>query len=257
MKEVLHFAHGNGFPSPCYKQLLQCLERRFDCYYIDRVGHNPDFPVTENWQCLVDEVLTSIKEQASEPVVAVGHSLGGVLSLLAAIEEPALFKALVLLDSPLIGRLKSWVIRFSKRMGYIDRVTPAFRTEGRQRHWQSREAVWTYLKSRALFKTFTDACLNDYIDYGMQRSDNGYSLRFEPAIEYQIYCTIPHILHQHEGKLRVPTTLIYGDTSDVIGAWERHYMKKHYGIIGQKIQGTHMFPMECPEAVAACILHMV
>ena len=110
MKKQLHFAHGNGFPSPCYRQLLLHLEKQFDCCYIDRVGHSAKYPVTENWQHLVDEVIASIKIQTTPPVIAVGHSLGGVLSILAAMEQASLFRAVILLDSPLFGRLKSSVV---------------------------------------------------------------------------------------------------------------------------------------------------
>jgi len=53
MKEVIHFAHGNGFPSPCYRQLLSGLEKEYDVKYIDRIGHNPLYPITENWHFLV------------------------------------------------------------------------------------------------------------------------------------------------------------------------------------------------------------
>ncbi|MCX7116502.1 MAG: alpha/beta hydrolase [Legionellales bacterium] len=254
MKTRLHFAHGNGFPSPCYRQLLEGLESQFDCFYIDRVGHSPDFPVTENWRSLVDEVIQSIRSQVSEPVIAVGHSLGGVLSLVAAIEQPSLFKGVILLDSPLLGRVKSSLVRLSKALGIIDRITPAFRTRKRREHWQTREQALFYLKSRALFKSFTDACLDDYIDYGMQKTETGYSLRFDRQVEYQIYRTIPHILKEYEGRLKVPTVLIYGHQSDVIDRSDLRYMKRKYGIHGIETKGTHMFPMEDPALCARLIM---
>lgn len=257
MKDVLHFVHGNGFPSPCYRQLLQHLQDKFDCFYIDRVGHTKEFPVTENWHGLVREVIASIRLQASQPVVAVGHSLGGVLSLLAAIEQPLLFKAVILLDSPLFGRLKSSLVRFSKVLGMIDRVTPAYRTRERRQHWQTRDQVLTYLKSRELFKTFTEACLEDYIDYGMQKNDEGYSLRFDRQIEYQIYRTIPHILGEYEGRLHVPSTVIYGSKSTVVDRMDLRYMNKYYGIEHVKTKGTHMFPMEHPKTTANIIIDLV
>lgn len=257
MKEQLHFAHGNGFPSPCYEQLLQQLRVDFNCYYIDRIGHTPKFPVSENWHHLVDEVLHSIKTQLSEPAIAVGHSFGGVLSLLAAVENPALFKAVIVLDSPLIGRLKSSVVRFSKALGMIDRLTPAYRTRGRRAHWRSREDVLAYLKTKALFKHFAPACLEDYIDYGMQKDKDGYSLRFNPQIEYQIYRTVPHILRKYEGKLKTPTVLIYGNKSNVVDRLDLHYMKKHYDIESIEVAGTHMFPMEHPKATAKIITAVV
>ena len=257
MKEVLHFAHGNGFPSPCYRQLLLHLEKRFDCDYIDRVGHTPKYPVTENWHHLVAEVIDSIKNQSAEPVIAVGHSLGGVLSLLAAVEEPSLFKAVILLDSPLIGRFKSTMVRFAKAFGMIDMLTPASLSRQRQQHWKTREHVFSYLKSKALFQTFTDACLNDYIDYGLQKTEEGYSLCFDREIEVNIYRTIPHVLSQYEGQLKVPAALIYGNKSRVVDRFDLRYMKTHFGISHHETKGTHMFPMEHPEAVATLITKLV
>ncbi len=257
MKDVLHFSHGNGFPSPCYQQLLRPLETYFKCCYIDRIGHNTHFPVTENWHFLVDEVIESIQKQSAQPVIAVGHSLGGLLNVLAAIEQPSLFKAVIILDSPLLGRFKSTVIRLSKLIGVIDHVTPAARTQGRQQHWQSREQALSYLKSKPLFKSFTDACLNDYIDYGLQKDDHGYALRFNPKIEYKIYRTIPHVLHQYEGRLHVPTALIYGRQSSIIRPSDVVYMKKHYGIVNFATEGTHMFPMEDPKTAADLILKAI
>ncbi|CEK10472.1 alpha/beta fold hydrolase [Legionella hackeliae] len=250
MRELIHFAHGNGFPSRCYLQLLQALETQYDYCYIDKIGHNPLFPVTENWHLLVDEVIASVEQQSTTPVIAVGHSLGGVLSLLAAIEKPSLFKAVVMIDSPLLGRFKSSIVRLAKALGIIDRVTPAFRTRGRREHWQSEEQIIEYLKSRDLFKTFAPACLQDYIEHGLRKTKEGYILEFDRHIEYLIYRTIPHTLHEYEGKLTVPATLIYGDKSTVVDRLDIRYMKKHYNISSVKMSGTHMLPMEMPEQIA-------
>lgn len=257
MKEVLHFAHGNGFPSPCYKQLLQGLEARFDCYYIDKIGHAPAFPITDNWHFLVEEVLHSIRQQTVKPVIAVGHSLGGVLSLLAAIEQPDLFKAVILLDSPVLGRLKSNLLRLFKAIGFIDKITPAHRTRGRRVHWMSKEDAVAYLKTRTLFKSFSDACLDDYIEYGMQKSENGYVLRFDRQVEYQIYRTIPHQLHASKGRLSIPAGLIYGNKSHVIHSLDLRNMQKNYGILTVETKGTHMFPMEYPQTTAELIGQLV
>lgn len=257
MRELIHFVHGNGFPSLCYKQLLNELNNRYDYCYIDQVGHDPFFPVTDNWNALVDEVILSIQTQACVPVIAVGHSLGGVLSLLAAIARPDLFKAVILLDSPIIGRVKSSIVRLSKMLGMIDHITPASRTRERRDHWQSRADALSYLRSKLLFKQFTPTCLDDYIDYGLKKDDSGYSLRFNREIEYQIYRTIPHALHQHEGELKVPCALIYGDKSNVINRGDLGYMKKHYGVVSYETKGTHMYPMEHPETVANLIFMAV
>jgi pimeloyl-ACP methyl ester carboxylesterase len=257
MKELIHFAHGNVFPALSYKQMLNGLKTEFDYCYIDKIGHNPLFPVSENWRNLVLEVIDSITSQANTPIIAVGHSLGGVLSLLAAIEQPELFKAVIMLDSPLIGTFKSSMVRLAKALGVIDRVTPASRTGNRRMYWKDHDQLMSYLKTRDLFKTFTDACLNDYITYGLEYKDDGYYLRFDRHIEYQIYRTIPHIIPNFKGKLSVPTALIYGDKSTVVGKMEVRYMKKYFNVSSHIIKGSHLFPMEYPELVAKQIIKTV
>lgn len=257
MRELIHFAHGNGFPALCYKQMLNHLEERFDYCFVDRLGHDPLYPVEENWHNLVNEVLASIKKQATQPVIAIGHSLGGVLSLLAAIEEPELFKAVIMLDSPLIGPFKSSMVKLAKTLGIIDRITPAFRTQGRREHWQNYDQLIRYLKTRDLFKTFTEECLNDYITYGLEKNDDGYHLRFDRHIEYQIYRTIPHVIPKYKGRLITPSALIYGDKSTVVGRLDVRFMKNNFNIKCFKIRGTHLFPMEHPKEVAKQIIAAV
>lgn len=257
MRELIHFAHGNGFPALCYKQMLDNLQIDYDLCYIDRIGHNPQFPVSENWNNLVLEVIDSVKRQADKPVIAVGHSLGGVLSLLAAIEQPELFKAVIMLDSPLIGAFKSSMVRLAKALGIIDRVTPALRTRGRREYWKSQEQILAYLKTRDLFKTFTDECLHDYINYGLEHRSDGYYLRFDRHTEYQIYRTIPHIIPHYKGKLLTPAALIYGDKSTVVDRIDIRYMRKNFNILGVKTKGTHLFPMEHPVEVAQQIRNVL
>jgi len=250
MKDIIYFAHGNGFPSRCYQQLFLALEERYKTYYIDIVGHNPVFPVTDNWDFLVNELILSIRECTNEPVIGIGHSLGGILNLLASIKEPSLFKAVVMIDSPVLNRFKSHVVKLAKKVGVIDYLTPASRTQGRRQEWETKEQLAEYLKRRPLFKTFTEACLQDYINYGCEKTDTGYTLRFNPDVEYKIYRTVPHDLPHHKNKLSVPVALIYGDKSSVIDQFDVRYMSQKYGIPCYEMPGTHLLPMEDPKALA-------
>lgn len=257
MRELIHFAHGNGFPALCYNQMLTQLSTHFDWCYIDRIGHSKEYPVTENWHNLVSELIASVQTQADRPVIALGHSLGGVLSLLAAIERPELFKAVVLLDSPLIGPLKSSMVKLAKSLGVIDRVTPAHRTRGRRHYWQNKDQLVSYLKTRDLFKTFSDDCLDDYINYGLELREDGYYLRFDKHIEYQIYRTIPHVMPRYKGLLNTPAALIYGDKSTVVDRLDVRYMQTYFNIKCFQTKGTHLFPMEHPHFVANQIVTVI
>ena len=49
-KEIIHFAHANGFPAKTYTKLFSFLEAKFEINYLERHAHNPIFPVTDGWQ---------------------------------------------------------------------------------------------------------------------------------------------------------------------------------------------------------------
>lgn len=257
MKQKLHFAHGNGFPSLCYRQFLQALETRFDCAFIDKVGHDPDYPVDDNWSSLVDELIASVRASFSEPVVGLGHSLGGVLTLLAALREPSLFHTVIMIDSPLLNRFRSRAVLLAKHLGLIDKLTPAGRTRWRKHRWESREELLAYLRSRPLFQTFTEACLQDYVEYGVIWVDGACELAFDRDIEYRIFRTIPHHLPSLEQRLPIPTSLVYGDNSTVVDKRSVRYMKDKYGVESYKLPGTHMLPMEIPQRLAEEVFRIV
>ena len=259
---MLHFAHGNGFPALCYSQLLKALQTRYECNYIDRIGHDPQFPVTENWHYLVDELIHIIQQQNSlrkstAPIIAVGHSLGGVLTFLAAHKNPDLFKVVVMIDAPVLNQIKSKVVRFAKSLGVIDNITPARAARRRRQYWQTQDMLYQYLKEKPLFRTFTEACLQDFMRFGVEPIKDGYQLRFDPQIESLIFRTLPHHLPDYIKKLSVPVILIYGDQSTVVSRLDVHYMQQRYNIHCIKMKGTHMLPMESPELLAKMIFKVV
>ena len=80
----IFFAHANGFPARTYTKLFSFLEDEFEIGFIEKFGHDPNFPVTDGWTFLKDEIKNAIQKQNSAPVIGIGHSLGGILHLLAA-----------------------------------------------------------------------------------------------------------------------------------------------------------------------------
>ena len=190
-------------------------------------------------------------EQLGYPVYGVGHSLGGYLNYLAAVRRPELFRAIVLLDAPIIGPFRGSMLGATKRLGIVDRVTPAGATRDRRSTWSTREEARAHFRSRKLFKNFTAECLDDYVAHGLIESKTGLRLKIDPAIEYQIYRTIPHDMMRHLPKLRVPAAFIGGADSDVVRRIRLAGMRPKFSF--RKVPGGHLFPFEHPREAARSI----
>lgn len=253
MKPLLQFSHANGFPAPCYSAFLGALAKRFDVKFVPQFGHDPKFPVTDGWTHLAGELIADV-ERHGRPALALGHSLGGYLSLLAAARRPELFRAAILLDAPLMSRFQGSAVAFAKRVGFIDRVTLAGTTKGRRSTWPSAESALEHFRSKAAFRTFDPRCLEDYVRLGMETSEHGVKLRFDPEVEYRIYRTIPHDLGRTARRLQVPAGLILGSTSDLAHRLGSEASAKLLRLAS--IDGGHLFPFEHPEPAAAAVLSM-
>jgi pimeloyl-ACP methyl ester carboxylesterase len=251
----LHFAHANGFPGACYRKLFSCLAADFDVGYLPVSGHDPRFPVTDGWPLLVEELIASVAGTGQAPVLGVGHSLGGYLAYLAALRRPELFRGIILLDAPILGAFRGSALQLVKRIGLIDRVTPAGTTKSRRREWSSLATALEHFRRKLLFRDFDADCLWDYVRYGTRpASGGGVELIFDPQVEYRIYRTFPHDLAAAERRLAVPAGFIGGRQSMVVAqsglAATRRRLRTHL------IDGGHLFPFERPLHAALAIRAM-
>src|SRR5260370_24615590 len=150
---ILHFSHANGFPAACYRKMFSYLEPDFEIRYVNTIGHDPRHPVNDSWPHLVAELIERL-EGRREPVLGVGHSLGGYLTALAALKRPALFRAIILLDSLILGRWQGTVFKMVKRFGLADRVTPAGMTRGRPAAGTSPHETSRHFLTHCAFRAF-------------------------------------------------------------------------------------------------------
>ncbi len=252
-KEIIHFAHANGFPAKTYSKLFSFLEDNCSIGFLERHGHNPKFPVNDGWQSLRDELQAEIESRYSQPIIGIGHSLGGVLHFLVACQKPELYRQIILLDAPIISRLSSHGLRILKLTKMIDRFSPSQITRFRRNLWQTKDEAFQHFKQKPKFDAFDEEVLRDYVEYGTVETEKGIELFFSPKIEAQIYRTIPHHLPNLRGKISLPIAYIGGTNSREGKLARLGFMRKHFLSDFQQIEGSHLFPFESPQETAKVI----
>lgn len=246
----IHFSHGNGFAASTYRYLFECLDHG-ELHYVDKFGH-ADYPVTLGLHRLADEMIADIRRHNRQPVVGMGHSAGGLVTILAACKQPELFSQLILLDPIMLSKRKRYAVKLFRQLGLAERFGPVKQAQERRDVFADREQARAYFAGKSLFKSFHPRCFDDYIEFGLKESERGVELAFSKSVEADILrhigMTVPNNLKDLNG------VVIYGKHSDVfVGAdvrwWQRHF--KQFKMV--PFDGGHLFPFEQPEALAKVI----
>ena len=258
------FAHANGFPAGTYKQLFGLWrDAGYTVHAVERFGHDPRFPVSNNWPHLRDELIHFIDHEVGGPTYLVGHSLGGFVSVLAASRRPDLAHGVVLLDSPIISGWKAKVVQLFKTTGIGERYSPAFVSKKRRHQWPDRNAAYEHFASKAAFARWAPGVLRDYIESGVEPDEavagGAHRLRFRREVETEIYNSLPHhmpkLLRTH--PLRCPLAFIGGTESQEVRRVGLDATRRLAHGRMARIEGSHLFPLEKPLETAAEVLRQI
>jgi len=256
-RAIIHFAHANGFPSGTYTKMLSLLQRQYEVVAIEKLGHDPRYPVDENWQSLVKELADHVESIADEPVVGVGHSLGGILTFMAGYRKPQLFSKIIILDPPLVYGPLALPVFLAKKLRLMDRAKLVSQTKTRRARWSSREEAEAYFGRIPLFRRFDPDCLEDYVKYGTTADEEGVRLNFDVSTEARIFRTVPDNLTCLRRRLGVPGALIVGEHSSTPGGGLRPFARRHGLYLERFKDGSHLFPLEYPERSALKIMETI
>lgn len=248
-RRIIHFAPANSFPAQSYNKLFALLKPDFEISFLELHAHNSKFPVTDGWKYLAAELKIEIENSHAQPVIGVGHSLGGILHFLVAVENPELYAAIVLLDAPLTSRMSGAVLKNIKRFGLMDKLSPAKIAVRRRREWPSKQAAVEHFKRK--FNLFDRKMIADYVECGtINNGNDAIKLLFEPEIEAAIYRTIPDDYQNYIGRLRVPAFYIGGTKSREARLARLGFMRRNFPFKFHFLDGSHHFPFENPFATA-------
>lgn len=263
----LIFLHATGFNALTYDPLLAPLAADAAVAAIDQRGHGlstlPADPsgLIDWWPYARDiiAVLDRWVPEGAPPVVLAGHSMGGMVSLLAASQRPKAVRGLVLLDPVFMppavrlalytpwGRARSR--RFGLAVGAAKR-RPVFPSKA--------EALATY-RTRKAFSTWSPGFLDAYVEGGFVADPEGVRLACDPAWESATFSAQRHASWAALRRAAVPITLLSaGSGSTVVGGTAK-VMRIAPRTVAETLdpETTHFFPMERPDLVRARIAAML
>lgn len=252
------FSHGNSFPAGTYKVMLDNLRQRgFQVDALEKFGHDPKYPVTNNWPHLVEQLADFARALQGDgaPAFLVGHSLGGILSLMCAARHPELARGVLLIDSPVIGGWRATTLGLAKRTPLIGSLSPGRISQKRRHHWPSAEAALESFQHKKAFARWDAQVLRDYIEHGTHDDNGQRVLSFDRDVETAIYNSLPDKLSSllKRKPLKCPAAFIGGTHS---AEMRQAGMELTHQVVKGRVMmldGSHLVPMEKPLATAAAI----
>lgn len=254
---TVHLAPANGFPPEAYRPLTEALTPQFHL-----VGYRPrplwpdsDPSRLSEWRDLTIDMLTDMEHRIDGPFIGAGHSLGGILSLYAALLRPTLFRCLILIDPVIIPRRRLALLWLMRQIGQHDRWPIVQGAARRRDRFASVEEARSRYLGRGVFANFTPAALEGYLSGGLRHEGDGYTLAWPRAWEARIFSLVPINTWNALSRLRVPLLIIRGNRSDMLIDRSWHQLQQRLPNVSFiEIDGGHMLPLEHPTHVAEAIL---
>jgi pimeloyl-ACP methyl ester carboxylesterase len=114
--------HGWSSSSYAFSPLIPFFSERFRTLAIDLPGYgdSPRLPKRTTITLYADLLAALIKQLSDKPVVLVGHSMGGMISITLALRYPELVERMVLLCPAISGHLSLWINVMISPITYLE-----------------------------------------------------------------------------------------------------------------------------------------
>lgn len=253
--QVMTLALANGFPPATYSPLMQPFTEDYRVIGMlpRALWGNGELPPSQlhDWrELLTRDLLEGLHTHDLQDVIAVGHSFGGTVSLCAVLDQPARFKALILLDPTIFSDEINQGLEAMRADGSIEQFPLAARAARRQNRFDNTEAAFEYFRSRSLFADWSDQAVRLYAERGTSPTENGVELLWSPEWESYYFKTGYTKIWHDLPKLHrlLPILIIRGANSDTYSAESADKVKAilpeatHLEMQG----GGHLFPLSNP-----------
>lgn len=286
---IIHLSHANGFPPASYAPFAETLinpplldaaerfaadaENRFSNseavgkttgrgFRVIGLPARPLWPHSQpesapDWHTFANDLIHGLDDLQMKQIIGVGHSMGGVLTLLAAVRRPDLFRAIVLIDPVIMPPMILAVLWLMRRSGLSQRQPLVQGALRRRRVWPSRQACYDHYRGKPLFATWPETSLRAYVEAGTRSTQYGQvELVFPPEWEAHIFATAPTDIWRFVPKLTTPVLTIRGEHTDTYRSQSQQRMARllpgaRFSLISD---AGHLVPMERPAETGAVVL---
>ena len=261
-KSAVHFLHANSFCASMYHDFLSPLFPDYDVWALEIPGHGKsDWPGTiDKWEDLADYFIDYLDtSEIPKPLMGIGHSIGGVVTLFAAVMRPDLFSNIILLDPVILPAKILMKVRLA-RFFHFEHASPLIqKAKRRKRSFPDREAAIDHYRKKRAFRDWQPGIVEAYVDGGFKTQSNGsLEISCAPELEASIYRSLPTNVRKYEKKLHTPTLVLAGKNSDTLFPVVQHRLKKlEQWVKVEQVPGSHLFPFENPGAAMEQILEFI
>lgn len=259
------FLHANGYPPRAYRELLSPFT---STYSVSLSYLRPFWPRSspgelKNWTMLRDDFLEELSKSSNPDCTLIGggHSLGGTVSLLAALRAPELFRALILIEPVIFTPLRAVLYRSFYHLHLIDTILPLIRrTRRRKREFQNAAEMYKNYRSKSVFEKIPDSILEDYVQgLAYPQADGTVRLRYPPEWEARIYQTSASadlLIWRALPGLECPVLIIRGGKSRTLTGLSLQKLERGSEQITVKTirEGGHLLPFEDPEKTSRIMI---
>jgi pimeloyl-ACP methyl ester carboxylesterase len=204
-----------------------------------------------HWMTVATDIATLCTKNSIENPFLVGHSMGATVSMIAHTLYGLKARAMILIE-PIFLREDFYSFHFTVKDHPL-----ASKSLTRKNHWKNTSEAMGYLKSKSLFKNWTEEMLELYIKYGMKESKGGgLELVCSPKTEAALFLGgVQYNIWPLLSRISCPVLVVEGESTDskTYVDLERTVavLPKASHIIVEN--AGHLIPMEQPSRIAAII----
>ena len=180
----LLMVHATGLCGNVWNPYARVLSKHFHVICLNQRGHGYTEQPTEDYdfELVGQDVAAFILELDLTDIHGIGHSSGGLVTLMASHMLPGRYSKIALTETTL--RNRSSMITPEQLETRLDR------TRSKRMVWDSREAIYEAYRNRNAFKNWSEESFQGYLDGGTKTLQNGkVELLCPPEVEAHYYQT--------------------------------------------------------------------